>query len=82
MLLRCFASFAQPFGPDAPGTGMSGEGGVVSWVLSTCMDTSATVAVKATVETDVGDLGFGPAVMNHLAAAEVGVVGARGTLID
>jgi hypothetical protein len=51
---------------------MSGERGVVSWVLSTCMDTSANVAVKATVEHQVGDLGFGPDVMNHLAAAEVG----------
>ena len=51
---------------------MSGERGVVSWVLSTCMDTSANVAVKATVEHQVGDLGLGPDVMNHLAATEVG----------
>ncbi len=47
------------------------EHGLVTWLLSSCMDTSANVAVKATVEHEVGDLGFGPGVMNHLAAAEV-----------
>ena len=59
-------------GGGGGGSGVGAPRGVISWVLSQCMDMSDKVAVKANVEHEVAEMGFRPDMMDHFAASEVG----------